>query len=225
MTKSLFVFFLGFAACTAIAPAKADTVTITGNLSSDGTAVGSGDPVITDPSTINIGDPFSLLINYDPASFNQSGSSHVLTDATAELQFDGYEFDYSSAAGNYIEFASPGAYGAGTTSFQICTASDCQADFINLYFTGGVTNPSSLAGQAGGLAGDGSASPSEFEFLRNFADGSQTDLQGTIAGISGAASVATPEPSMLAFAAVALAAFGAARRRRIKNFSSGDGNE
>ena len=47
---------------------KADSITITGNLTSDGTAVGSGDPVITDPSTINSGDPFSIGLNYDPAS-------------------------------------------------------------------------------------------------------------------------------------------------------------
>ena len=225
MTKRLLAFLLGLAACISTRPANADTVTITGNLSSDGTAVGSGDPVITDPSTINIGDPFSLLINYDPASFTQSGSSYVLTSATAELQFDGYEFDYSTAGGNYIEFASPGAYGPGTTSFQICTTGDCQADFINLYLTGGVTDPSSLDAQASGLGGDGAASPSEFEFLRNFDDGSQTDLQGTIASVSGAGSVATPEPSMFAFAAVALAGFCAARRYKIKACSGGDSNE
>ena len=76
--KYLLVLF-GLAAWFGIQPAIADTVTITGNLSSDGTAVGSGDPVITDPSTINIGDPFSLLVNYDPGSFAQTGSSYVLT--------------------------------------------------------------------------------------------------------------------------------------------------
>ncbi len=222
--KYLLVLF-GLAACAGIQAAIADTVTITGNLSSDGTAVGSGDPVITDASTINIGDPFSLLVNYDPGSFAQSGSSYVLTDATAELQFDGYEFDYSSAGGNYIEFASPGAYGPGTTSFQICTASDCQADFINLYFTGGVTDPSSLDAQASGLVGDGTASPSDFEFLRNFDDGSQTDLQGAIASVSGAGSVAAPEPSMFAFGALAFAALCVARRYKTNRFSGGDSNE
>ena len=88
-----------------------------------------------------------------------------------------------------------------------------------------MTNPSSLDAQASGLAGDGSASPSEFEFLRNFDDGSQTDLQGTIGSVSGAGSVATPEPSMLAFGALAFAALCAARRYKTNRFSGGDCNE
>ena len=46
--------------------ARADMISITGNLTSDGSAVGSGDPVISDPSTINPGDPFSIVLNYDP---------------------------------------------------------------------------------------------------------------------------------------------------------------
>jgi hypothetical protein len=52
----------------------------------------------------------------------------------------------------------------------------------------------------GGLSGDPSASPSEFEFLRNFSDGSQTDLQGTLG-----TPTAVPEPSALALLASVLA--------------------
>ena len=162
--------------------ARADMITITGNLTSDGSAVGSGDPVITNPSTVNSDDPFSIFLSYDPASVTQSGSSFVLTNASLTLQFDGYTFGYSSAAGNYLEFASSGVFGPGTTSFLICSSlADCSTeDFLTLYFKGTVTSPNTLAAQAGGLSGDPGASPSEFEFLRNFSDGSQTDLQGTL---------------------------------------------
>jgi hypothetical protein len=91
--------------------ARADIVTFTGRLTSDGSAVGSGDPVITDPTTINAGDPFSILLTYNPASFTHSGSSYVLTDASLTLQFDGYSFAYKSAAGDYIEFSTPVVFG------------------------------------------------------------------------------------------------------------------
>jgi len=192
--------------------ARADSITITGNLTSNGSAVGSGDPV-TNPSTINSGDPFSIGLSYDPASFTQSGSSFVLTNASLTLQFDGYTFGYSSAAGNYLEFASPGVFGPGTTSFLICSSlANCSTeDFLTLYFQGTVTSPSTLAAQAGGLSGDPGASPSEFEFLRNFSDGSQTDLQGTLGppGIN----TPVPEPSTLILLAVAVAALGGFRHR------------
>jgi hypothetical protein len=191
--------------------ATADAVLFTGNLTSDGAAVGSGDPVITNPATINAGDPFSLLLTYNPASFTQSGNSYVLTDASLTLQFDTYSFPYTSA--NYIEFSSPGAFGPGTTSFLICSSlAGCSTnDFINLYFTGTVTSPSTLAAQASGLSGDPGASPSEFEFLRNFADGSQTDLQGTLG-----APTAVPEPSTLALLAFVLACLGALHAPRAR---------
>jgi len=194
--------------------ARAGMISITGNLTSDGTAVGGGDPVIIDPSTINPGDPFSITLSYDPASFTQSGSSFVLTNASLMLQFDGYTFGYTSAAGNYIEFSSPGGFGAGTTSFLICSSlANCNTeDFLTLYFLGTVTSPSTLAAQAGGLSGDPGASPSEFEFLRNFSDGSQTDLQGTL-GASAIGGTPTPEPSSLVLLAIVLTAFGAFRPR------------
>jgi len=188
-------------------------ISITGNLTSDGSAVGSGDPVITNPSTINPGDPLSITLTYDPASLTQSGNSYVLTNAGLTLQFDAYTFSYASAAGNYIEFSSPGVFGPGTTSFLICSSlANCSTeDFLTLYFQGTVTSPSTLAAQAGGLSGDPGASPSEFEFLRNFSDGSQTDLQGTLGppGIS----TPVPEPSTLALLAFVVAALGGFRPR------------
>jgi len=192
--------------------ARADSITINGNLTSDGSAVGSGDPVITNPSTVNINDPFSIALSYDPASFTQSGSSFVLTNASLTLQFGGYTFGYTSAAGNYIEFSSPGAFGSGTTSFLICSSvANCSTqDFLTLYFKGTVTSPSTLAAQAGALTGDPGASPSEFEFLRNFSDGSQTDLQGTLGAQAG---TSVPEPSALWLLASVVAALAGLRAR------------
>ena len=194
--------------------AWADMITISGNLTSDGSAVGSGDPVISNPSSINPSDPFSITLNYDPTSFTQSGSSFVLTNASVMLQFDGYTFGYASAAGNYVEFSTPGVFGSGTTSFLICSSlANCSTqDFLTLYFKGTVTSPSTLAAQASGLSGDPGASPSEFEFLRNFSDGSQTDLQGTLGT---PVSSAVPEPSALAllpFLVAGLLGFRARRR-------------
>ena len=210
---------LSLLACLAVLvytqSAKADSITISGNLSSDGTAVGSGDPVITDPSTINVGDPFSIAFTYDPTTATQSGGNFTLNDASLTLAFDSYSFTYSTAAGNFIEFSTPGAFGAGTASFLVCSSfSNCfTSDFLNLYFAGTVTDLSSLQSQAGTLTGDISASPSEFEFLRNFDDGSQTDLQGILTGAQGAATSAVPEPSMFLLLAAGLAALVVARRR------------
>jgi hypothetical protein len=193
--------------------ARADSITVNGNLTSDGSAVGSGDPVITNPSTINPSDPFSIVLSYDPASFTQTGSSFVLTNASLTLQFDSYTFGYSSAAGNYLEFSSPGVFGPSTTSFLICSSlANCSTqDFLTLYFKGTVASPNTLAAQAVGLTGDPGASPSEFEFLRNFSDGSQTDLQGTLGTQSSISSV--PEPSSLALIAVVVACLAGFRLR------------
>lgn len=184
------------ACCLSDQTILADVVSFTGNLTSDGAAVGSGDPVITNPSTIHIGDPFSILLTYNPASFTHSANSYVLLDSSLTLKFDGYSFGYTSAAGNYLALYTPGAFGSGTTSFQFCSSlAGCSTDdFLNLYFDGTVTNLSTLASQASGLSGDIDASPSEFEFPRNFSDGSQTDLQGTLGTPAGSA---VPEPSYL----------------------------
>ena len=198
--------------------ARADMISIAGNLTSDGSAVGSGDPVIVNPSTINLGDPFSIALSYDPAGFTQSGSSYVLTNASLTLQFDGYTFGYASAGGNYIEFSSPGVFGSGTTSFLICSSlANCSTqDFLTLYFQGTVTSPGTLAAQAGGLSGDPRASPAEFEFLRNFSDGSQTDLQGTLK--TQPSSTAAPEPSSLVLLASGFAVLAGFRHRaRLRN--------
>jgi hypothetical protein len=194
--------------------ARAAIIVIPGNLTSDGSAVGSGDPVISNSSTINPGDPFSIVLSYDPAGVTQSGNSYVLTNAGLTLQFDGYAFSYGSAAGNYIEFSSPGAFGPGTTSFLICSSlANCSTqDFLTLYFHGTVTSPGTLAAQAAGLSGDPGASPSEFEFLRNFSDGSQTDLQGTL-GTPASGPTPVPEPSVLALLAFGFAVLAGFRAR------------
>src|SRR5260370_1000167 len=196
-TRIRYLAFLAGAIVISRQTALADLVTFTGNLTSDGAAVGSGAPFTPNPATISAGDAFSILLTYDPASFMHSGNSYVLTDASAKLTFDGYSFGYTSASGNYIELSTPGVFGSNTTSFLICSSltacSSGTGDFIDLYFKGTVTNPSTLQAQASGLSGDLRASPSEFEFLRNFSDGSQTDLQGTV-GVPTAASP-VPEPS------------------------------
>src|SRR5258708_25968062 len=143
------------------------------------------------------GDPFSIKLTYDPARFIPSGNSFQLTDASLSLKFDGYTFDYVANRSNAIVFSTPGVFGPGTVLFQICSAPlpcDISIDnFINLYPAGTVTDLSTLANQATPLSGDPNASPSEFEFLRNFDDGSQTDLQGTLGTPTG---TEVPEPSM-----------------------------
>jgi hypothetical protein len=90
--------------------------------------------------------------------------------------------------------------------------SSTPGDFINLYYSGNVTSPATLAAQASGLSGDASASPSEFEFLRNFSDGSQTDLQGTLNRPSAPVS-SVPEPGTFTLFASGLAGLAALRRR------------
>lgn len=202
LSRSRLATLLAFAACAGIQPATADSITIAGNLSSDRAAVSSADPVIVDPTTINVGDPFSILLTYNPASSTHSGNSFVLNDASLTLSFDAYSFAYSAVAGNFIEFSTPGAFGLGTASFFICSSlANCSiTDFITLYFSGTITDLNSLASQVGGLTGDAGASPSEFEFLRNFDDGSQTDLQGTLIG--GGAASGVPEPATAALCTI-----------------------
>jgi hypothetical protein len=197
--------------------AQADSITISGTLNSDSAAVGGGDPVITDPNTINIGDPFSIVFSYNPATATQSGANFTLNDASLTLTFDSYSFTYSTASGNFLEFLTPGAFGPGTASFLFCSSSvNCSTtDFLNLYFAGTITDLSTLESQAGGLTGDAPASPSEFEFLRNFDDGSQTDLQGVLTAAGATPTPAVPEPSMFLFVGAGLAAMVAARRLKI----------
>ena len=164
--------FLVFIICLSAQLSSADSVLFTGNLTSDGAAVGSGDPVIINPNTINLGDAFAIALTYNPSSFTQpTSNSYLLSSASLTLAFDGYSFLYTSAGSNFIEFATPGAFGAGTVSFLVCSSAACTTDFMNLYFTGIVTNLGTLASQVGGLTGDPGASPSQFEFLRNFSDG------------------------------------------------------
>jgi hypothetical protein len=193
--------------------AKASTIDLSGTLTADNTAVSPTDPVIT--GGITSGSALSMVLTYDPSQVTQTGNSFVFNSATFDLSFDGYAFAYSSAAGNYIEMATPGAYGLGTVSFQICTSSvacsDPFGDFINLYYSGTVLGPATLAAQASGLSGDASASPSEFEFLRNFSDGSQTDLQGTLNSPSVPPTV--PEPGTFTLFASGLATLTVLRRR------------
>lgn len=193
---------------------KADQLIFTGNLTSDGTSVGGGDVVI-DPASINAGDPFSIKLIYNPAGFIQSGNTFRLTDASLSLKFDGYTFDYLASRSTAILFSTPGVFGPGTVSFQICTGSlPCDTsinDFINLYLAGTVTDLSTLASQANTLSGDPNASPSQFEFLRNFDDGSQTDLQGSL-GIPAGSPV--PEPSMPALLAAMAAVAGVSKALR-----------
>jgi hypothetical protein len=119
----------------------------------------------------------------------------VLTNASATLKFDGFSFIYTTTAGNYIEFSTPGVFGPGTASFLICSSvADCEiGDAVTLYLTGTITNLGTLASQVGGLSGDAGASPSEFDFLRNFSDGSQTELQGSL----GTPAITTPVPEPL----------------------------
>jgi hypothetical protein len=196
-------------------PAAASII-FTGHLTSDGTAVGSGDPVITNPSTIHAGDAFSATLTFDPTQYMSAGSSYVLTSASLALRFDGYTFLYN--AGAYFEFASPGVYGSGTVSFQFCSSqANCSTnDFINLYYNGPLVNPGNLASNAGSFTGQASASPAEFEFLRSFSsDGSQTDLQGTLGPV-----IVTPEPATLATVVLSALLAGSARALRGRSAAS-----
>lgn len=205
-----YLLFIAGTAVIGCQAAHADAITFTGNLTSDATAVGADDPVITDPSSIHTGDPFSLVLTYNASSFTRSGSSYALT-ASLVLTLGSYEFAYLTASGNYIEFSAPGVFGAGTVSFLVCSSlATCGIDdFLNLYFLGTVTSPATLAAQAGTLLGDPSASPSEFEFLRNFPDGSQTDLEGTLG-----TSTPAPEPVSWPMLAMMVAGLVAALARR-----------
>ena len=199
-------WFLVLHAAAFCGVANADSITIAGNLTSDGTAVGTGDPVITDPSTINWGDSYLILLTYDPSSFIQTGNSFVLTDSSLTLQFDGYQFGYSTAAGNYLQLSILNFNAGSFDSFLFCSSiAGCStSDYLDLYTRGAPLTLQTLSSLAGTLTGDPSASPSDFEFLRNFSDGSQTDLQGTLAGAS---AVSIPEPGTwapVAFGAMVL---------------------
>jgi len=200
------------------AAAASITLTVGGTLFSDATAISPSDPVITDASAVNTGDPFSFLLTFTPGAFSQPfGGAYVFGDAAATVGLGGVSFDYDAAAGSFIGLFSPGAFGDGTTSLQVCSDAFCQNDFLNLYFTGSVSGPDSLVAEASSLAGDTAASPMAFELLRNFDDGSQTDLMGTIDSVSAATTTETnpvPEPSTIWLLASGAAQIGLFVRRR-----------
>lgn len=175
-----------------IRTASADTIhfSVSGTLISDMTAVDvPTDPVITAANPINVGDAWSLTLTYATGGF---------AGATLQLSFDGYSFSYDAGAGDTIALFSNTASLPGLTLLEACTSAGCGDNFLNLYFTGVVTSPDTLGADAGGLAGDNAASPTPFEFLRNFAsDGGQTDLQGSIGSITGSGGgggTTVPEP-------------------------------
>lgn len=199
-----------------IRTAAADTIhfNASGTLISDMTAVDvPTDPVITAAHPINVGDAWSLTLTYATGGF---------AGATLQLSFDGYSFSYDAGAGDTIALFSNTASLPGLTLLQACTSAGCGDNFLNLYFTGVVTSPDTLGTDASGLAGDKAASPTPFEFLRNFAsDGGQTDLQGSIGSIAssgggGGSTVPEPDAVWLWLGALVALTLATALRRRLK---------
>lgn len=206
--------------------ASADTLKMGGTLSQD-TYPGSGDTVITDPSTVGYGQSFLLTLNYNSSSYTSSSSggmdTYVLTDATADLAVGGYDFSYSSAAGNYLSVSFPGSLGTGSVTFLICTSqtacSDPMGDWMNLYYTGSSAGLATMATDASLWTANSMASPAPFDFQRNFSDYSSTEMMGSLDTPSGTISSvvvpppAVPEPATLVLVGSGVGAIWSRRRK------------
>lgn len=196
-------FALGALLAMGASWASASTITLNVGGTLFSTSVDAADTVFANATT---GDAFSLVLTYDPSNF--------ATTASLEFQ-DTTQSESASLAnsdGTYT-LSSPGAYGAGTTSFNF---SDSSSDFINLYFNGAISGPGDVAG-LNALTGYSSASPSEFEWLFNFSDGGQTDLQGSITSVSASETSpppTVPEPATFALLAPGLLLLALFERRR-----------
>lgn len=226
MLRWRFLFVI-LALASGVSLAWGDTLTMTGSLSADAYP-GSGDTVITDPSTVMYGQSFSMTLNYDPSSYTLASGggidTYTLTSATLSMDVGGNMFSYSSAS-NYLSVSFPGTYGSGSVTFLVCSSvtacSDPMGDFLNLYYTGTASGLSGMATDASTWTADFGSSPTPYQFVRNFADGSQTELDGTLNTPSGTVSGGNggggspspvPEPATLMLVATGLA--GAWMRRR-----------
>ena len=94
MLRWRFLFVI-LALASGVSLAWGDTLTMTGSLSADAYP-GSGDTVITDPSTVMYGQSFSMTLNYDPSSYTLASGggidTYTLTSATLSMDVGGNMF-------------------------------------------------------------------------------------------------------------------------------------